>query len=215
MRSSTWAWLAISALMLVGLRVIFIDENGTNYAIAVGAASVFYWAWVALSAVRGGVARLRDEEMMQAFREAHKIVIARRQVRAHVPKSAPRREDSVAAHEGAVRITSARSIASLIRRARVRETALDLCDLADMVLETIRRMPADTPSAYTFCDVLLSSFYDTLERMLKTNASNSSGDDAALDRREMANFAAYIHAFRRQQENIIFEGRAMAPHAAK
>lgn len=204
----TILWLLICITSLVAIVTVIIPENLPFYMLGIGGVTMFYAARSILSSLRwGSPAAKREEDAREAFIEAHRMVTARRAVRSLVPKAGPVR-DSRAAHEGAYRITSARSLASLVQKEHLRRIAIDICDMGDMILETIRKMPADTPSAVAFCDKSLEAFCDMLERSLKMSRTKEYREaGSTLDRQEMESFAAFIYEFRRQQENILFEGR--------
>ena len=147
-----------------------------------------------------------DARAEDAIREAQKLITARREVKSKIPKNAPRR-DSKAAFVGSTKLFAARSMASLIRKARLRETIMEICDCADMVLETIRRMPKDTPAAVTFSETHLAKLTEALEKCFEmSRLDDYKRAPASIDRQEIECFATFITAFRKQQDNILFEG---------
>lgn len=147
-----------------------------------------------------------DTRAEAAMREAQKLLCARREVKSKIPKSAPRR-DSKAAFDGSQKLSMARSMASLIRKARLRETVMEICDCADMVLETIRRMPKDTPAAVTFSETHMAKLTEALEKCFEMNRMEGyKHAPESIDRQEIECFVMFITAFRKQQDNILFEG---------
>jgi hypothetical protein len=144
----------------------------------------------------------------EAIREAQRLLRERREVRSKIPKNAPRR-DSKAASDGLTKLSAARSMAALIRKARLRETVMEICDCADMVLETIRRMPLDTPAAVAFSEAHLAKLTEALEKCFEISRTEDyKRAPASIDLQEIECFAMFITAFRKQQDNILFEGLA-------
>lgn len=145
----------------------------------------------------------------EAVKETQSIVYTRRELRSKIPKTPPR-QNSQAAFEGSTKVGTARSMAMLIRKPRLREIVYELCDFADMILETIRRMPADTPAAVTFAEKHLSKFNQALEHCFEVGRleKNIGADDAlsGTDTQEMECFMTLISAFKKQQDYILFEG---------
>jgi hypothetical protein len=147
------------------------------------------------------------EKIMSTMNESHLIRMAQKEVKSKIPKNSPRRE-SPAAFEGSTKLGSTRSMAVLIRKPRLREKILEICDFADMVLETIRRMPADTPAAVEFAEKHLSKLNEALERCFEmSRCEEYRHAPASLDAQELECFSAFITIFRKQQDNILFEGR--------
>lgn len=195
-----------AGILLALLRFIIIDELMPYYTIGIAAVSAVYLFVLSRRRRWGMTEHEIDERTVEAFRSAQQLIVARREVRARVPKNAPRRESKVAA-DGESRLTAARSMASLIRKARLRETVLDICDCAEFVLETIRRMPTDTPAAVAFCETHLAKLTEALEKCFELSRVESyKHAPASIDRQEIECFAAFIFAFRRQQDSILFEG---------
>jgi hypothetical protein len=150
----------------------------------------------------------RDDQAFELMRDAQKIKIARSEVRAKIPKNSPRRE-SPAAFEGSAKLGAARSMAVLVRKPRLREKILEICDFADMVLETIRRMPEDTPAAVAFAESHLARLNDALERCFEMNKHDEYRNaPESLDAQEIECFSTFITAFKKQQENILTEGKS-------
>ena len=147
-----------------------------------------------------------EEKAEKILKEAQSLVFARKEVKSKIPKGRPRRE-SKAAFEGATKVGAARSMAMLIRKPRLRETIYEICDFADMVLETIRRMPKDTPAAVTFTEKHLSKLMEMLERCFEMSRSESyKNATPSVDSQEIECFSTFITAFKRQQDYILFEG---------
>ena len=151
--------------------------------------------------------KAEDEERAEKILKASQtLVFARKEVKSKIPKGRPRRE-SKAAFEGATKVGAARSMAMLIRKPRLRETVYEICDFADMVLETIRRMPSDTPAAVTFTEKHLSKLTEMLERCFELNRSEEYKNASSnADLQEIECFNTFISAFKRQQDHILFEG---------
>ncbi|MDR1916464.1 MAG: hypothetical protein LBQ58_07820 [Synergistaceae bacterium] len=150
---------------------------------------------------------LDEERAMAILQEAQNINMAKKEVKSKIPKNSPRRESS-AAFEGAAKVGAARSMATMVRKPRLREKILEICDFADMVLETIRRMPYDTPAAIAFSENHLSKLTEALDRCFEM----SKRDDykhapESLDAKEIECFSIFISAFKKQQENILTEGK--------
>lgn len=147
-----------------------------------------------------------EKRVREAMYAAQKLVQTRREVKAKIPKNSPRR-DSPAASEGATKVGSARSMATLIRKARLRDVIIEICDFADMILETIRRMPQDTPAAVTFSETHLSKLNEALERCFEmSKLEEYKHAPASIDAQEIECFFTFITAFVKQQDNILFEG---------
>lgn len=207
MKISTLWWVAVSAAMIAVVRFIFIEELAESYAVALGALTAFYVLFQAIDAKKRKRLEAVDPSTIDAFRSAQQIVAARRAVRDRVPRNAPRRGESKAAADGSARLLAARSMASLIRKTRLREVVLDICDCGDMVLETIRRMPTDTPAAFAFSDKHLAKLTEALEKCFELSRTPAySAASSLVDRHEIECFTAFIFAFRSQQDCILFEG---------
>lgn len=150
----------------------------------------------------------RENQSLELIRDAHKVRIARSEVKAKIPKNSPRRE-SPAAFEGSAKLGAARSMAVLVRKPRLREKILEICDFADMVLETIRRMPEDTPAAVVFAENHLARLNEALERCFEMNKHDEYRNaPESLDAQEIECFSTFITAFKKQQENILTEGKS-------
>ncbi len=202
MNKSTIALLFGSGILLGLSRFLVIDELIPAYITALILAAVpvaiFHYALSRRKSV--------DTRTEDALREAQKLLCARREVKSKIPKSAPRR-DSKAAFDGSQKLSMARSMASLIRKARLRQTVMDICDCADMVLETIRRMPKDTPAAVTFSETHMAKLTEALEKCFEmSRMENYKHAPASIDKQEIECFTMFITAFRKQQDNILFEG---------
>ena len=148
------------------------------------------------------------EESLNLMRDEQRMRTARKEVKAKIPKNSPRR-DSHAAFVGSTKIGTARSMAVLVRKPRLREKILEICDFADMVLETIRHMPRDTPAAVAFSENHLEKLNEALERCFEMNRSEDYKQaPASLNAQEIECFGTFITAFRKQQDNIIIEGKS-------
>jgi hypothetical protein len=147
------------------------------------------------------------DDALELMKEAQNLRMARKEVKAKIPKNSRRRE-SQAAHIGATKIGSARSMAVLVRKPRLREKILEICDFADMVLETIRHMPADTPAAVAFAENHLTRLNEALERCFEMSKHEEYKQaPASLDAQEIECFSTFITAFKKQQDNILIEGK--------
>ena len=150
----------------------------------------------------------RVDQSLELMRDAQKVKIARGEVKSKIPKNSPRRESS-AAFEGSAKLGAARSMAVLVRKPRLREKILEICDFADMVLETIRRMPEDTPAAVAFAENHLARLNEALERCFEMNKHDEYRNaPESLDAQEIECFSTFITAFKTQQENILTEGKS-------
>jgi hypothetical protein len=146
-------------------------------------------------------------EVLEALQDEQKVRMARKEVKAKIPKDSPVRE-SRAAYEGATKVSSARSMAMLVRKPRLREKILEICDFADLVLDTIRHMPEDTPAAVAFAETHLAKLNEALERCFEMSKHDEYRyAPASLDAQEIECFGTFITAFRKQQDNILIEGR--------
>ncbi|MDR1138043.1 MAG: hypothetical protein LBK91_06950 [Synergistaceae bacterium] len=147
------------------------------------------------------------EKILSTISESHRARVARNEVKSKIPKNSPRRE-SQAAFEGSTKLGSTRSMAMLVRKPRLREKILEICDFADMVLETIRRMPADTPAAVEFAEKHLAKLNEALAHCFEmSRCEEYKHAPPSLDAQERECFSAVITIFRKQQDNILFEGR--------
>ncbi|MDR3280779.1 MAG: hypothetical protein LBT23_09725 [Synergistaceae bacterium] len=145
--------------------------------------------------------------VVQMMRETQNFKMVQKEVKSKIPKNSPSRE-SRAAFEGSTKIASVRSMAAMIRKPRLREKVLEICDFADMVLETIRRMPADTPAADAFADNHLSRLMEALERCFEmSKCEEYKNAPASLDAQEIECFSTFITAFKKQQDNILLESK--------
>lgn len=149
-----------------------------------------------------------ENQALELIKDAQKVKMARGEVKAKIPKNSPRRE-SPAAFEGSAKLGAARSMAVLVRKPRLREKILEICDFADMVLETIRRMPEDTPASVAFAENHLARLNEALERCFEMNKHDEYRNaPESLDTREIECFSTFITAFKKQQENILTEGKS-------
>ena len=147
------------------------------------------------------------EEALELMRDEQKMRMARKEVKAKIPKNSPRRE-SQAAFVGSTKVGTARSMAVLVRKPRLREKILEICDFADMVLETIRHMPQDTPAAVTFAENHLEKLNEALERCFEMSRNEEyKHAPASLDAQEIECFSTFITAFKKQQDSILIEGK--------
>jgi hypothetical protein len=148
-----------------------------------------------------------EERAMEILRETQTVSMARKEFQSKIPKDSPRR-DSNAAFEGSAKVGTARSMASMVRKPRLREKILEICDFADIVLETIRRMPYDTPAAVAFSENHLSKLTEALERCFEmSKREDYKRAPKSLDEKEIECFSIFISAFKKQQENIIIESK--------
>jgi hypothetical protein len=172
----------IGALILVFLPIAFFYGSGQKYQ---------------------GDSERRARELI---REAKKLAVVKREARSKIPKNSPRRE-SQAASVGSTKLGAARSMAALVRKPPLREKIIEICDFADVVLETIRRLPYDTPAAVTFCDAHLSRLNEALERCFEMHRSEREtyGANPTIDAHEVECFSVFILAFKKQQDSILFE----------
>jgi hypothetical protein len=155
-----------------------------------------------------GIRRKNEAEAraLDVLREAQRLAVARREAKSKIPRGNPRRE-SDAARVGAAKLGAARSMAVLIRKPPLRSRVLEICDFADLVLETIRRMPDDTPAATTFSETHLTHLTGALEQIFKmSRVEEYNQNHPAIDASEIECFSAFITLFRTQQENILTEG---------
>lgn len=141
------------------------------------------------------------------MQEAYSLSLARKEAKSKIPKNSPRR-DSPAACEGSTKLGAVRSMAVLVRKPRLREKILEICEFGDVVLETIRRMPADTPAAVAFSETHLSRLSDALEHCFEMYRSDEYKKAASVDTDtyEIECFSAFITLFCKQQDGILFEG---------
>ncbi|MDR0617107.1 MAG: hypothetical protein LBG29_09900 [Synergistaceae bacterium] len=146
-------------------------------------------------------ARLREIRL-----EAQNLALVKREAKSKIPKEFPRRE-SPAAFEGATKVGAVRSMASLVRKPKLREKIFEICDFADLVLETIRHLPDDTPAAVAFCETHLSRFTEALERCFEMhrNEEGPFAKQSLIDAHEVECFSTFITVFKRQQDTILFE----------
>jgi hypothetical protein len=149
----------------------------------------------------------REEEVRGALEAARNFVLARKEIRSRIPKNNPRRE-SPAAFEGAAKIGAVRSMAPLLRKPNLRMIVLEVCDFADMVLETIRRMPCDSPAAVFFSENLLSRLVDALDICFEISCRDKNAASPTADAREIECFSFFITAIKKQQDLILFEGES-------
>jgi hypothetical protein len=134
----------------------------------------------------------------------------KREARLKIPNDLPARE-SDAALVGLTKLGAARSMAMLIRKPILRGKITEICDFADIVLDTIRHMPSDTPAATTFCETHLSRLIDALDYCFSAKEEESARvkDDARAltDRHELECFNTFLSVFKRQQEFILMESK--------
>lgn len=152
---------------------------------------------------RRKVHEVRAKELLE---QAQNMATVRREVKSKIPK-APPRSDSQAAFEGSTKLGAVRSMAALVRKPILREKIMEICDFGDLVLETIRRMPCDTPAAVTFSEMHLARLSEALERFFEMYREGRQGTSPATEAHEVECFSAFITAFRKQQDYILLEGK--------
>lgn len=140
------------------------------------------------------------------LRRAHCDQLARREAKAKIPKNSPRRESSLV-RDGAVKLSAVRSMAALIRRPHVRERVLEVCDLADLVLETIRRVPNDTPAAKVFIEKNLASLQEAIDFSFEICRNPEYKELAANEAHEIEFFGSFVNTFCKQQDTILHESK--------
>ena len=201
---------ALAFLLGSGVLLIFSDFLGRGMPVPVhiAAALILLIVPVFLSTASTKHKKMEDlEEALELMRDEQKMRMARKEVKAKIPKNSPRRESS-AAFVGSTKVGAARSMAALVRKPRLREKILEICDFADMVLETIRHMPQDTPAAVTFAENHLDKLNEALERCFEMNRSEEyKHAPPSLDAQEIECFSTFITAFKKQQDSILFEGK--------
>ena len=202
---------SLAFLLASGILLVFSDFSGRG---ALLPAYIAIMLMLLILPVIFSTASMDDkkredlEEALELMRDEQKMRMARKEVRAKIPKNSPRRE-SPAAFVGSTKVGAARSMAVLVRKPRLREKILEICDFADMVLETIRHMPADTPAAVAFADTYLEKLNEALERCFEMNRHEDyKHAPASLNAQEIECFSTFITAFKKQQDNILFEGKS-------
>jgi len=202
---------ALAFLLGSGVLLIFSDFLGKGRLTAVHIAGALMLlilpVLLSTSLVRD---KKRDdlEEAIELMQDEQRMRVARKEVRAKIPKNVPERE-SHAAFVGSTKVGTARSMAVLIRKPRLREKIMEICDFADMVLETIRRMPQDTPAAVAFTENHLEKLNEALERCFEMSRQEDyTHAPASLDAQEIECFSTFITAFKKQQDNILIEGKS-------
>jgi Ca2+/Na+ antiporter len=202
---------AVTFLIGAGILMVISELFGGRWPMSVYVMSLLLLTvlmYVVFSRSRKLKNEEQDDQALESMRDAQKIKIARSEVKAKIPKNSPRRE-SPAAFEGSAKLGAARSMAVLVRKPRLREKILEICDFADMVLETIRRMPADTPAAVAFAENHLARLNDALERCFEMSRHDEYRNaPESLDTQEIECFSTFITAFKKQQENILTEGKS-------
>jgi hypothetical protein len=184
----------------------FFEEDNIVSAYIIVLVMAFAMAYFVFATTRQRREDLANEAF-ETMRDEQKVKIARKEVKSKIPKNSPRRE-SRAAFEGAAKLGAARSMATLVRKPRLREKIMEICDFADMVLETIRHMPEDTPAAVAFAEHHLAKLNEALERCFEMNRHDEyKHAPASLDAHEIECFGTFITAFRKQQDNILIEGK--------
>jgi hypothetical protein len=148
-----------------------------------------------------------EARQRELWNEAQNLALVKREAKSKIPKEYPRRE-SPAAFEGSTKVGAARSMATLIRKPALREKIYEICDFADLVLETIRHLPSDTPAAVVFCETQLSRFSEALERCFEMHRREDEplARQSLIDIHEVECFGTFITVFKRQQDTILFEG---------
>ncbi|MDR3321449.1 MAG: hypothetical protein LBS93_03295 [Synergistaceae bacterium] len=161
---------------------------------------------VALIINRIKMQSVKDARTFAMLNEAQNLAVVKREARSKIPKNSPRRE-SPAAFEGSTKVGAVRSMASLVRKPLLREKIIEICDFAEVVLETIRRLPNDTPAAKTFCETHLSRLAEALEHCFEMHKSDEMPESvqAMAEIHEVECFSTFITVFKRQQDTILFE----------
>ncbi|MDR1019943.1 MAG: hypothetical protein LBL73_04210 [Synergistaceae bacterium] len=148
-----------------------------------------------------------EARLRELWTEAQNLALVKREAKSKIPKEYPRRE-SQAAFEGSTKVGAVRSMAALVRKPVLREKIYEICDFADLVLETIRHLPSDTPAAVVFCETQLSRFTEALERCFEMHRREEGplARQSLVDAHEVECFSTFITVFKRQQDTILFEG---------
>jgi hypothetical protein len=148
-----------------------------------------------------------EARQRELLNEAQTLALVKREAKSKIPREYPRRE-SPAAFEGSTKVGAVRSMAALVRKPALREKIYEICDFADLVLETIRHLPNDTPAAVVFCETHLSRFSEALEHCfdMHRNEEGPFAKQSLIDAHEVECFSTFITVFKRQQDTILFEG---------
>lgn len=155
--------------------------------------------------LRQGRRRVQEEQRAEdAVRDLRQLSLVRREVKSKIPKNSPRRE-SETARNGMIHLSATRAMAELVRKPRLREDMLWICDFAELVLETIRHMPEDTPAASAFIENHLARLREAVERYFEITRTRDYVKIASLDM-EIDILGDFITTFCKQQDDILFEG---------
>ncbi len=201
--------ITITLLLGSGMLLLLRYADADDLTAAYLGALILFLTPVALILRRGAKRRAYETRANALMKEAQGIAVACREARSKIPKNAPRR-DSPAAFLGSTRVRAARSMAEMLRKPQLRQRILDICDFADLVLETIRRMPDDTPAAVSFSETLLPRLTDSLDRYFDAKRREEQAQDTpSVDTYELECFSAFLSAFRKQQDCILLEGTAL------
>ncbi|GHV54259.1 hypothetical protein FACS1894216_13920 [Synergistales bacterium] len=205
----------ITLVLLFGAGVLI----GMADLIGSGALEPVYMAAVILAVVPLAFVRYISRErraraamLSAAANNVRSFSALKREAKLKIPKDLPMRE-SEAALVGLTKLGAARSMAMLIRKPLLRGKITEICDFADIVLDTIRHMPSDTPAATLFCETHLSKLIDALDYCFSAPAKKEGTaplkeDARALtDRHELECFNTFLSVFKRQQEFILLESK--------
>lgn len=160
-------------------------------------------------------ARKKSPSIKKSSPDANHYTTIKREALARIPKRQPRRP-SVLADACHSKVSAIRNMAELIRKNTLRRHVLEICNLADIVSDTIYYMPSDTPSASAFAETLLEELYSTVEHCFevyrcKEYSHIKSFDE--VDTSDLNHFDAFITSFSRQQRLIIEENGALPSQA--
>ena len=131
----------------------------------------------------------------------------KREALARIPRSNQKRRSNLIS-DGAGRLKSIRTMAELVRKPSLRARIVELCDFADVVIDTISYMPEDTPAAEEFVTNNLERFRDSVERTFQEYRKGEYKVSSSLKDNDydVECFSAFLTVFSKQQKSILNEG---------
>ena len=133
----------------------------------------------------------------------------KREAISKIPKQQTHRKSSVA-DTCYAKISTVRNMADLIRKPILRKHVLEICDLANIVTDTICYMASDTISANIFAYSQLEELQKAVEHCFEIYRCKEYSHIKRLDIMDVSDinrFDAFIASFTKQQRLIIEENK--------
>lgn len=148
--------------------------------------------------------------------DPNRYISIKREALSRIPKQQKQRKSPVA-DTCYAKISTARTMAELIRNPLLRKHVLEICDLANIVTDTICYTKSDTVSAGAFAHSHLEKLLNEVEHCFKIYRCKEYSHIKKIDLMNLSDlhhFDAFIASFTKQQRLIIEENNSPLGTAA-